>query len=160
MKILRWIAGLLLALAVLLLAVMGLARQSDGPWAFFPGGPLESGELVASTPLDWTGFAGVELIEMQLLEPPTSRTTWILVREGAAYIPCSLDFPPFKRWHEQALEDGRALLRIEGRRYPVELERVSDEALVRALEGEVLEKYGGGPVSPGRAWFFRVRPRS
>ena len=59
----------------------------------------------------------------------------------------------------EALEDGRAILRIEGKRYPVELERATDDALVRTLEGDVLEKYGGGPVVPGRAWFFRVRAR-
>jgi hypothetical protein len=123
MKILRWIGGLLLALVLLLLAMMGLARQSDGPWALFPGGPLEAGELVASTDLDWARFEAVELIEMQLLEPPRSRTTWLVVRDGVGYIPCSLDFPPLKRWNKEALEDGRAILRIEGKRYPVELEQ-------------------------------------
>src|SRR3972149_406859 len=58
--------------------------------------------------------------------PP--RPTWILVHEGQAYVPCSLGFPPGKSWYKQAVVDGRATLRIEGKRYPVTLSKLDDAA--------------------------------
>lgn len=91
-----------------------------------------------------------------------SRTTWILVHEGQAYIPCSLGFPPFKRWHHYAVIDGRAILRIAGRRYPVTLTKLdyaAQQALEPALRAEVARKYPSPPPGDAGVWFFHVTSR-
>ena len=160
MRILR-IIGLLLLAAVGLLVIVALgARFNDGPVGLFPGGPLEAGLLQQEPVSDWSFAIDEETIELQLLSQERSRTVWILVRDGAAFIPCSLSFPPAKSWHERAVEDGHALLRMQGRRYPVTLERIEDAELAVAL-GEVLRgKYGAGPPGEGGAWYFRVTSRA
>jgi hypothetical protein len=159
MRILR-----ILGLGVVVLAIVAggmaiAARFSDGPLAVFPGGAFRSGEWVAAPVADWTFATDIETLEMQLEGGDTSRTVWILVSEGVAYIPCSLGFPPGKNWHLKAIEDGRAILRHEGRRYPVSLDRTEDEAVIAALSGAVETKYGAAP--PGDdAWFFALSSRT
>lgn len=65
--------------------------------------------------------------------------------------------PPFKRWHLDAQRDGRAVVRGQGKRYPVELLRVQDDALQRALR----EAFpAGGVLGSAEVWFFRVEPRA
>ncbi len=163
MRILRWL-GAALGLAVALVAVTALAaRLSDGPIGPFAGGPLASGEWVDEAPADWSFAAPVREIELQLLAPPRSRTTWIVVAGGRAYVPCAFpDIRLWKQWPHEALRDGRAVARIEGRRYPVTLVRESDPVLREALDRRVAEKY---PIieaeDPGEVWFFRLdfRPR-
>jgi len=159
MRLLRRIGILLLAAIGLLVLVAVGARFHDGPVGLFPGGPLKAG-LIEETPVsDWSFVTDEDTIELQLLVQERSRTVWILVRDGLAFIPCSLDFPPGKSWHERAMEDGRAVLRIQGRRYPVTLSRVEDKELASALGGVVRAKYSGVP--PGSdVWYFRVTSRT
>jgi len=163
MKVLRGIGLLLLGGVVLLAGVAALARFSDGPIAVFPGGPLESGAWVAEPVADWSFVRKVGEIELQLLEPARSRITWIVAHQGSAYVPCGfLDVPLWKQWPHQARADGRAIVRIQGRRYPVTLERVEDPELFQALSGEAADKYGfgsEGPADPDAVWFFRLAPR-
>ena len=164
MRILRWLG---IVVAVLVLAVAGLflgARFADGPIAVVPGGALRSGDWVETPVSDW-GFARDEnTIELQLESQDTSRTVWILVHEGRAFIPASLSFPPGKTWHRKALSDGSSILRIGGRRYRVTLEKSEEQAVFPALVSEVGRKYGAGP--PGsdaenpQVWFFEVTSRS
>ena len=81
------------------------------------------------------------------------------MHDGTAFVPCSLGFPPGKKWHTTAVKDGRAILRHDGRRYPVDLARIEDEALSTALKEVVEGKYGAAP--PGEStWFFRVGSRA
>jgi hypothetical protein len=161
MRVLRWIGIVLLVVLGVLVAVGAAARFSDGPLAVFPGGPLEAGELVSEPVADWSFATDVEEIEFALLAPPRSRTVWIVVHEGEAYIPCGfLDVPLWKQWPHEAEADGRAVVRIEGKRYETRLSRVTDPALLPALGRLVSEKYTGGrEVEPGSAWFFRLDPR-
>jgi hypothetical protein len=160
MRVIRIIALLLLAAVALLVFVALGARFNDGPIGLFPGGPLEAGPLEEDPVTDWSFATDEETIELQLLSQDRSRTTWILVRGGAAFIPCSLSFPPAKSWHQRAVENGRAVLRMRGRRYPVALERVEDEELAAALGEVVRGKYGTGPPGEGAAWYFRVTSRA
>jgi len=47
---------------------------------------------------------------------------WGLFRERSLYIPCGfVDVSLWKQWPDEAVANGRALVRIEGRRYPVNL---------------------------------------
>jgi hypothetical protein len=155
MRIMRWIAIALVVGVALLALVAFVARYLDGPIGPLPGGPLEAGELHELPISDWSFAADEELIEMQLLSQGRSRTTWFLVREREGFIPCSLSFPPGKSWHQSALRDGRALLRIRGKRYPVVLKRVKDVRLAQELGYVLRAKYGNEPLGSGGIWYFR-----
>lgn len=158
MRVLRFMGY---AVGVVVLLIAGLfvaARYHDGPLGIVPGGALVAGEVKAEPVADWR-FADVDTIEMQLDGESSSRTTWILVNEGRAFIPASLSFPPGKRWHKTADANGAAWLRIAGRRYPVTLSRVQDDALTTVLVQSVGKKYGGGPPGDGGVWFFEIVSR-
>ena len=161
MRALRGLLWVLVAVAVLAGGVALAARLSDGPLAAFAGGPFRSGERVAG-PVDWSFATDLDTIQFQLLAPPRSRTTWILVHEGHAYIPCGLpSLRIWKRWPHEALLDGRAILRAQGRLYPIRLVKVEDAPTFQALSEVLQAKYGGvpGEANPDGLWFFRVDPR-
>jgi hypothetical protein len=158
-RILR-VIGLILAGIVGLLVVLAFSvRFHDGPVGPLPGGPLEAGPVEPSPVTDWNFAQAEDTIELQLLSQQRSRTTWILVRDGEAFIPCAIGFPPGKTWHEHAMQDGRAMLRIEGKRYPVTLQRVEDPALSAALAERAKEKYKRVPPTDAGVWYFRVTSR-
>jgi hypothetical protein len=160
--VLRILGGLLAIASTALLVVFVHGRFSDGPVGFFSGGPLTSGEVVEAPIDDWSFARDVPTIEFQLVEPPRSRTVWIVAEDGVAYIPCGVpNFRLWKQWPHEALADGRAVLRIDGKLYAVKLSKVDDEALAAKLLTLVGEKYslpssGGGPDS---VWFFRIHSR-
>lgn len=157
MKVLKWIAG---SIAVLALAI-GLtfvgAKFHDGPLGMIPGGPLESGDIVPHLIVGWDHMASAETIELQLDGEDTSRTTWFIVYKTYGYIPASHGFPPGKTWHLRADENGSAIIRIDGKRYEVELQRTSDEGILRELRRHVKKKYGSPPPSDSETWFFKVQ---
>jgi len=155
--------GLLLGVVVLVGILIFGARFADGPIALLPGGPFESGEM-RPTPEDWSFAAAVEEIEFE--SGGRSRTSWIAVDGGDAFIPASTAFPPGKSWHKEALTDPAAVVRIEGVRYPVELSRVSPESPRFAeVLNRLAEKYpalpGSADADPAAAvWLFELRERS
>jgi hypothetical protein len=158
MTVLRWIVRLVIGVAVLAGATFFGARFLDGPLGPIPGGPLESGVMVSGPVGDWSFATDVPEIALQLESQSRSRTTWILVHEGKAYIPASTEYPPGKTWHRLALEDGRATLRIDGKRYRVTLAKIEDAAVVSAVREVASRKYPSRP--PGDAWLFQVSSRS
>jgi hypothetical protein len=163
MTALRWGLRIVVGVLALVALVFFAARLHDGPLGPIPGGALASGPEVTEPVADWSFATDVGEIELQLASQGRSRTTWILVHEGQAYVPCSLGFPPGKSWYRDALEDGRAVLRIEGRRYPVTLTKVDDaaaEAMADTMRAEVTRKYGQAPPSEAGVWFFRVASRA
>lgn len=158
MAILRWIFRIALVLALGIgLVVLG-ARYSDGPLGPIPGGPLVSGVVVSEPVGDWSFANDVQEIALQLASQTQSRTTWILVSDGKAYIPASTEYPPGKTWHKKALEDGRATLRIDGKLYSVTLAKVQDPAVETSVREVASRKYPSRP--PGDAWLFQVTSRS
>jgi hypothetical protein len=160
-RVLRAIAILLLVLVLFVAATAFGARYADGPIAVFPGGPFKTGEWVEDPAADLSFAADIEEIEMESGAPPSSRTVWILVLDGNAYVPCSLSFPPLKRWHFDALEFPAAVVRIDGRRYRKRLEKVQDPALHARLLQVAQAKYADGPVdvgAEGDVWFFLLAP--
>ncbi len=176
-----------LAFALAFMATLGGCSFFDGPTGPFPGGRLRTGELVSEPDVDWAlATRDVEplFIELQLVEPPRSRTTGAMVYEGQLYVPCDLGFlwrrapaPArwvlhliyvFKRWHEDASEDGRVVVRIRDTRYRRQAVRVTDPELVAKLRTRVeeeAEKMLGAPLGevptddPNDIWFFRLDPR-
>ena len=157
MVVLRWVIRIVVALAIVVVLVFVAARLHDGPLGPIPGGALAKGPLVAEPVGDWSFAAGVEEIELQLTSQSKSRTTWIIVHDGKAYIPAAVEFPPGKTWHRAALADGRATLRIAGKRYPVTLAKVDDAAIVSAVRDVAFKQY---PKRPGgEVWLFAVTSR-
>ncbi len=156
MKLLRWIAIVLGAFVMLVAAVAFGARFADGPIAVFPGGPFATGVWVEDPNVDFSFAADIEEIELESGVPPTSRTTWILLDGKQAFVPCSLGFPPGKRWHTDALTNPEAVVRIEGKRYRRRLLKVEDDALAQRLAAAAQQKYGDGPPGGAGVWFFHL----
>lgn len=159
-RLVRILGYVVLSLVVLIGGAFVAARFHDGPLAMIPGGALEGGELVAGPVTDWSFASGLQEIELQLAHQDTSRTTWVVVHEGVAIIPASLSFPPGKQWHYAADRDGRAIVRIAGKRYPVTLTRVQDPVLEAKLSEAIRAKYPSVPPGGGGMWFFRVASRA
>ena len=84
-----------------------------------------------------------------------------MVRDGVLYIPCGLP-KQLKLWPHYAREDGRAVLRLDGTLYRVQLEYVEDPKLLTAVAQILSRKYGfevSPEADPDAIWFFAVRPR-
>jgi hypothetical protein len=161
MRFLKWLGYLVFGAAVVVAAIFAAARFHDGPLELIPGGPLEAGDFVTEPVRDWSFARDIATIELQLYRDETSRTVWILVDGKNGYIPCSLGFPPFKNWHKRADRDGRAILRIDGKKYRVAMKRIDDAAVIARLATEVGRKYGGAPgVVDTGAWFFALESRA
>lgn len=176
----RFLRRIGIALAVLILGLVAAsvaARFSDGPLrlyplAVLPGGPLRAGELVAGPEPDWTFARGIELLELQLVDPPRSRNTWLVVHQGKLYVPCgymnSWWGRLWKRWPLDAMKDGRAVIRIAGKRYERQAIRVTEPALFWSLAREVQRKYRprGDEALPSELpppestgmWLFELAP--
>lgn len=162
MSLLRWLLRIVVGLAALVALLFFAARLHDGPLGPIPGGPLEAGAEVTEPVVDWAFVKDVGEVELQLASQGSSRTTWILFHEGQAYVPCSLGSPPGKSWHHDAAADGRAVLRIEGKRYPVLLTKLDDAAaqqLADPVGAEVTRKYGQTPPGDSGFWLFQISSR-
>lgn len=159
MRVLRWI-GIAIGVVIAGVACVAVvARFSDGPLGPFPGGPLESGRLVAEPVRDWSFVEPVEEVELQLVTPPRSRTVWIVFHGDRAYIPCGApNFRLWKQWPHQAVADGRAVLRVEGERYRVLLDKIDRPSLEGDLRAALREKYPSAEGYSGTIWFFELRP--
>jgi hypothetical protein len=158
MIVLRWAIRIVAGSFVLIALVFAGARFHDGPLGPIPGGPLVAGDTIAGPVTDWSFAADVQEIELQLVTQSKSRTTWLLVHDGKAYVPASTEYPPGKTWHRVALQDGRAIVRIRGKRYPVMLTKVDDPAVTSAVRDVAAKKY---PMRPGGdAWLFAMTPRA
>jgi hypothetical protein len=168
MRVLKWLARGFGVLVLLVAALVLGARFGDGPTAILPGGPLESGELVTGPEPDWSFAADIPEMELQLVEPPVSRTVWLVVHDGRLYLVSAYMNSPlgrlWKKWPAQAVADGRAVVRIDGKRYERRLERIRDDPeLLAAISAEIERKYGAPlraeMAATGDVWFFAAGPR-
>jgi hypothetical protein len=167
MAILRFLISTIVLVAVVIGGLALAARFSDGPMGPFAGGEFTSGEMHTGAEPDWQFVKDTETVELQLLDPSRSRTTWILEHEGRIFIPCgymdSTWGKLWKQWPVEAERDGRGVLRVEGTLYPRELSRLEDGPLVEPLVAELNRKYAmaatAEAVSSGGLWLFELRPR-
>ncbi len=180
-----------LGIAVLvLIAAVGAGfvalRFSDGPVGPLPGGALRAGPLVEDRVIDWTQIIQgdrIQVVELQLVVPVTSRLAGVFVHAGELYVACDLGYigrraPGFvmgwiqftvlslKHWHLDAERDGRVVLRIRGNRYERQAVRVTNPALLEAFRARAVagatDFFGSlKPVDtdPNDIWFFRLDPR-
>jgi hypothetical protein len=186
----RWLKYLGMSLSavviVSIVSVLVVQRVADGPMEFLQGGPFKSGELVEAPVTDWSFGVG-RPTEFELVGFGTSRTAGYIMHDDVAYMTCDLGFIwnrfesgtqrwilrliyTFKRWHQDALEDGRALIRIDGKLYKTQFVKVEDPQLIGALKAR-LEELARGYVAPRELgpppaqppndiWFFRTDPRT
>ncbi len=189
----RWLGRSAIAFAilviVLIVAVLIAQRVSDGPMGPLQGGSFRSGELVPGPVANWLFVEQTTgMPEIELVAPQTSRIAGLMLNDGQLYIPCDLGFMAnrswgssttlwfgramsvLKRWHIDAVEDGRVVIRLDGKRYGGQVTKVIDPDLVAALRAQVeqmakdfggLESLPPAPTEePNDIWFFHVAPRA
>jgi hypothetical protein len=155
-------AAVAVGCAALLVGVVALtARRADGPIGPFPGGPFRSGDFGDAASVDWSALSDVPTIELQLLAPLRSRTTWLLVQGGVPYVPCA--FPTLtwlKHWPRELERDARVVIRIRGKRYRMRAVRVTDsDEWRKAVDISQLKYHHGRPSSTDDVWYFRLEAR-
>ena len=163
------------ALALAITVFLFGMRFADGPWIVVSGGPFTTGTVVSEEP-DWSFVKDRQEVEFQLLEPESSRITWIVEHNGRIFIPSGYMTTwwgkIWKQWPIHALEDGRAILRVDGKLYPRQLVRIEDDPDMPYILSELARKYPLGPqdrefsfeeaypiVSSGYLWIFELTPR-
>ena len=164
------LAGYALGIVIIVVAgVLIAARFSDGPMEIIAGGPFTTGELQTTEP-DWSFVKDHNTVQFQLLDPEASRTTWIAVVDGRVFIPSGYMTTwwgkIWKQWPIQAEQDGRAILRVDGKLYHRQLVRIEDDPILPQVLAELGRKYGpdGKPfpisvVNSGYLWIFELVPR-
>lgn len=166
----RFLSGtfVLLALASTAIGTAALKiRQADGPSRLFAGGALRSGPLVVESEPDWAFTEEIETIEFQLVEPPTSRRVWITHNSGKIYLISggmdTLSGRLWFTWPHDAVRDGRAVIRVNGVRYPRTLLRITSGADINGIIDALREKYDDTTtredIETGAVWLFELAPR-
>ncbi len=177
----KWTRRILVGLGVLtlvfVLAVFGVfvaARFHDGPFdgalAIVAAGAFETGDVQrGSEEPDWAFLRDYPTVEFQLLDPARSRTTYIMEHDGRIFIPSgymtTIRGKLWKHWPMEAEEDGRAILRVDGKLYERQLIRIQEPEIVSGVLEERSRKYGGSPaalqelVTSGDLWLFELQPR-
>jgi hypothetical protein len=174
---LKWIARILGGAAALVFATIAVvliaARFHDGPFGgaleIVAAGPFESGEPHSGGEPDWSFLRDYSTVEFQLLDPPRSRTTWIMEHDNRIFIVSGYMNTWYgklwKHWPAQAEADGRVILRVDGRLYERQMVRIREGDVIAPVLAEVSRKYLGGidvPVSEvtsGNMWVFELQPR-
>ena len=167
MIVIRWLGTFVAVLLGLLLLTGIAARYSDGPIAIFPGGELVSGELHTGQEPAGTFARDISELELQLLDPPRSRTLWPEVHDKRLFVVSAYMNSPvggiWKKWPAEMEKDPRARIRIDGKRYERTVKRTHDPVVIAAINSEIGRKYGQAP-SPdadqtGDVWYFELVPR-
>ena len=172
MKMLIRIIVIALCLVLIPVAAISTAaakqRFADGPNRVFSGGALEAGELHTGAEPDWRFVSEISTIEMQLLDPPKSRRIWTAEYDGKIYVwsgyMATAVGRVWKRWPLQAERDGRAMMRIDGKRYERQLVRIKSGPILDGISTAIRNKYPSqttrATVEAGETWLFEAAPRN
>ena len=70
----------------------------------------------------------------------------------------------WKRWPVQAERDGRAVIRIDGKRYERQLVRITSGDILDGISAAIRDKYPSqttrASVEAGEDWVFEAAPRN
>ena len=163
------VVGCLLSIPVAAVTTAAVKQRfADGPNRLFSGGPLVAGELHAGPEPDWSFVRDVPTIELQLLDPPRSRRIWTTEHDGRLYVWSGYMGTAvgrlWKRWPVQAERDGRAVLRIKGKRYERRLVRIESGEMLDGIAAAIRDKYPSqvtrASVEAGDSWVFEAAPRN
>ena len=113
------------------------------------------------------GVSEAILFRFDVADIPEGKV-WIIVDQGDLYIPSGFlkTIPLWKQWPYEAIDDGRALIRIDEKVFPVQLVKIDDPALRLKLFKQLSEKYDlpapSANPDPDDTWIFRAdsRPNS
>ncbi|MCY4635360.1 MAG: hypothetical protein OXG04_12790 [Acidobacteria bacterium] len=162
------VVGCLLSIPVAAVTTAAVKQRfADGPNRLFSGGPLVAGELHAGPEPDWSFVRDIPTIELQLLDPPRSRRIWTTEHDGRLYVWSGYMGTAvgrlWKRWPVQAERDGRAVLRIEGKRYERRLVRIESGEILDGIAAAIRDKYPSqvtrASVEAGDSWVFEATPK-
>ena len=167
-RVLTVVLCLLLIPATAVVTAAVKQRFADGPNRFFSGGPLIAGELHAGAEPDWRFVNEIPTIELQLVDPPRSRRIWTVEHEGKLYVWSGYMRTTVGRWWKgwppAAERDGRAVLRIDGKRYERQLVRITSGEALDGICKAITDKYPSrttrAGVEAGDVWLFEATPRS
>ena len=172
MSVLKTVGRISLWLLLVLTTAIGTSavkqRFADGPNRVFSGGALISGELYRGPEPDWAFVNEIPTLELQLLNPEQSRRIWTASVDGKIYVWSgymnSLTGKLWKSWPGQAVQDGRAILRIEGVRYERQLVRINSgeglDELVALMNKKYSTKGETSAIDSGDLWLFEAAPRT
>ena len=162
------VVGCLLSIPVTAVTTAAVKQRfADGPNRLFSGGPLVAGELHAGPEPDWSFVRDIPTIELQMLDPPRSRRIWTTEYDGRLYVWSGYMSTTvgrwWKRWPVQAERDGRAVLRIDGKRYERRLVRIRSGEALDGIAAAIRDKYPSqvtrASVEAGGSWVFEAAPR-
>ncbi|NKB33680.1 MAG: hypothetical protein GKR91_11335 [Pseudomonadales bacterium] len=171
MKIFKNLIIVILCLLLIPITAVSTAavkqRLSDGSNFVFSGGPLIDGDLHSGPEPDWRFVNDIPTIELQLLDPPASRTIWTVEHAGKLYVWSgymgSAVGRMWKQWPVQAEADGRAVIRINGVRYERNLRRIQSgpalDGITAAITGKYPSRTTAAAVENGDVWLFEAAPR-
>ena len=166
-RVLIVVGCLLLIPLTAVLTAAAKQRFADGPNLVFSGGPLVSGELHTGPEPDWRFTNDIVTIELQLVDPPQSRRIWVGEHDGRLYVFAGYMGTAvgrlWKQWPVQAERDGRAVLRIDGKRYERQLRRIESGPILDGITTAIADKYSyrisREIVEAGDTWMFEAAPR-
>jgi len=168
MNFIKWLLILIATIVIAISSFLFYMRFHDGPIEIFAGGAFQTGELIQGSEPDWNDIADLATFEVQTVEPPRSRTTWLAVVDGRVFIPSGYMNTGFgkiwKHWPHYAEKDGRAILRVGNKLYERRLVRISAEnPLIPEIVAALNAKYPGDgtveKVEMNDTWVFELAPR-
>jgi hypothetical protein len=168
MNFIKWLLAIIAVLVVAFGTFVFSMRHHDGPIEIFAGGPFKSGELTDDANQNWERYADRDTIQLQSLEPPRSRTLWLVVIDNRIFVPSAYMNSRFgkawKQWPRHAEKDGRALLRIDDRIYERQMIRIgADHQLTPQIIDAMRNKYPGNinveQVAANDTWLFELAAR-
>ncbi len=166
-KGMKLFAGLLGVLLAVLVTIVIVARNSDGPMEIIAGGPFKTGEL-ATNISDWQFMDEFMTVEMQTMNPPRSRVMWLVVHDNRLFVLSSYMKTrlgrAWKRWPRKLDENNDAIIRVDGKLYELALVRIDDEPTSTGVLARFSEKYNTpytfDDVMDGSTWLFELTPRA
>ena len=169
-KLLKALLGLFIVIVASLAVFLFYMRYHDGPMEIFTGGPFQTGTFVTEkdgNKLDLPNLVDRATFEFQLEQPARSRTVWLAVHDNRLFIASAYMNESYakiwKQWPHQIAKDNRVLLRIDGKIYQRQLNRIFDPAIAVAVGMETERKYGmnfgQSEVDAEDVWLFEVIER-
>lgn len=130
---------------MLLLVFSALLAGCDEPFIVMAGEAL-TGEVV-DPPVDWTELNSEEIVQLETQpEDPYSVNIWMIGKGPDVYVATG-DDPT--RWSRNIDENPNVRLRIQGKIYELEAQRIEDRAEKEAIGAEYVAKYD---VDDGDNW--------
>lgn len=143
-KGIKYFIGIIVVVLLLAMVVAFAKRFHDGPVQILSGGPFTSGQPVSGVN-NWAFLDEFATVELQTMNPPSSRVMWLVVAGNRPYVLSAYMNTRFgkvwKRWPRRIHEDNRAIVRADAKLYHFWLQRTFAPAAVAPVLKRFEEKY-------------------